>query len=131
MSGASLSPMLTIPDIIDNCSYREARAKLVAMGFKVGTTEYIPGEGDWLYGLKSGGRMLHNGQKVSVNDVIVMQVGDGMRDMSDSIVYAEPEFYDELGDSVEAVPPSVGVLYTTPEQSGDVDEFEVVTGPEQ
>ena len=128
---SSHSPMLTIPDIIDNCSYREARAKLVAMGFKVGTTEYIPGEGDWLYGLKSGGRMLHNGQKVSVNDVIVMQVGDGMRDMSDSIVYAEPEFYDELGDSVEAVPPSDGVLYTTPEQSGDVDEFEVVTGPEQ
>lgn len=128
---SSHSPMLTIPDIIDNCSYREARAKLVAMGFKVGTTEYIPGEGDWLYGLKSKGQLLHNGQKVSVNDVIVMQVGDGMRDMNDSIVYAEPEFYDEFGDSVEVVPPSDGVLYTGPEQNGEVDEFEVVTGPEQ
>ena len=113
---SSHSPMLTIPDIIDNCSYREARAKLVAMGFKVGTTEYIPGEGDWLYGLKSKGQLLHNGQKVSVNDVIIMQVGDGMRDMNDSIVYAEPEFYDEFGDSVEVVPPSDGVLYTGPEQ---------------
>ena len=40
---SSHSPMLTIPDIIDNCSYREARAKLTAMGFKVGPTEYIPG----------------------------------------------------------------------------------------
>lgn len=128
---SSHSPMLTIPDIIDNCSYREARAKLVAMGFKVGTTEYIPGEGDWLYGLKSKGQLLHNGQKVSVNDVIIMQVGDGMRDMNDSIVYAEPEFYDEFGDSVEVVPPSDGVLYTGPEQNGEVDEFEVVTGPEQ
>ena len=128
---SSHSPMLTIPDIIDNCSYREARAKLVAMGFKVGTTEYIPGEGDWLYGLKTKGQLLHNGQKVSVNDVIIMQVGDGMRDMNDSIVYAEPEFYDEFGDSVEVVPPSDGVLYTGPEQNGEVDEFEVVTGPEQ
>ena len=128
---SSHSPMLTIPDIIDNCSYREARAKLIAMGFKIGPTEYIPGEGEWLYGLKSGGRLLHNGQKVSVNDVIVMQVGDGMRDMSDSIVYAEPEFYDGFSDSTEMVPPSDGVLYTGPEESGDVDEFEVVTGPEQ
>jgi hypothetical protein len=128
---SSHSPMLTIPDIIDNCSYREARAKLIAMGFKIGPTEYIPGEGEWLYGLKSGGRLLHNGQKVSVNDVIVMQVGDGMRDMSDSIVYAEPEFYDGFGDSTEIVSPSDGVLYTGPEESGDVDEFEVVTGPEQ
>ena len=66
-----------------------------------------------------------------MNDVIVMQVGDGMRDMNDSIVYAEPEFYDEFGDSVEVVPPSDGVLYTGPEQNGEVDEFEVVTGPEQ
>lgn len=128
---SSHSPMLIIPDIIDNCSYREARAKLIAMGFKIGPTEYIPGEGEWLYGLKSGGRLLHNGQKVSVNDVIVMQVGDGMRDMSDSIVYAEPEFYDEFGDSTEMVSPSDGVLYTGPEENGDVDEFEVVTGPEQ
>ena len=128
---SSHSPMLTIPDIIDNCSYREARAKLIAMGFKIGPTEYIPGEGEWLYGLKSKGRLLQNGQKVSVNDVIVMQVGDGMRDMNDSIVFAEPEFYDEFGDSAMALPPSDGVLYTGPEQSGDVDEFEVVTGPEQ
>ena len=128
---SSHSPMLTIPDIIDNCSYREARAKLIAMGFKIGPTEYIPGEGEWLYGLKSKGRLVQNGQKASVNDVIVMQVGDGMRDMNDSIVFAEPEFYDEFGDSATALPPSDGVLYTGPEQSGDVDEFEVVTGPEQ
>ena len=128
---SSHSPMLAIPDIIDNCSYREARAKLIAMGFKVGTTEYISGEKEWLYGLKSNGKMLRNGQRVSVNDIIIMQVGDGMRDMNDSIVYAEPEdFYSEYGDSVLEPVPSDGVLYTAPEQEGDVDEFEVVTGPE-
>ena len=33
---AANTPTLTIPDVIDNSSYREARAKLEAMGFKVG-----------------------------------------------------------------------------------------------
>ena len=72
---SSSSPVLTIPDIIDNCSYREARAKLMAMGFKVGPTEYIPGEKDWVYGLKSKGRSLRTGDKISVNDIVTIQVG--------------------------------------------------------
>ena len=63
---SSASPVLTIPDIIDNCSYREAKAKLTAMGFKVGSVEYMPGEKDWVYGLKSKGRNLQNGQNLSI-----------------------------------------------------------------
>ena len=129
---SSHSPTLTIPDIIDNCSYREARAKLTAMGFKVGPTEYIPGEKDWVYGLKSKGRMLRTGEKVSVNDVLVIQVGDGMRDLEDSVVFANPDdYYYGEEDSVAQPMQADGVLYTGPEAEGDVDEFEVVTGPEQ
>lgn len=125
------SPMLTIPDIIDNCSYREARAKLTAMGFRVGSAEYISGEKDWVYGLKSKGRMLRTGEKISINDAIIIQVGDGMRDMADSIVYAEPdEFYGEYGDSLTPPAQRDGGIYVDPNQEGDVDEFEVVTGPE-
>ena len=45
------SPRITIPDVIDNSSLREAMAKLTAMGFKLGTPEYIPGEEDWVYGI--------------------------------------------------------------------------------
>ncbi len=128
---SSHSPMLTVPDIIDNCSYREARAKLAAMGFKLGPTQYIPGEKEWVYGLKSNGRLLRTGQKVSVNDVVIIQVGDGMRDLEDSVVYTVPEDYGGgLGDSLAEPIPSDGVYYTAPEQEGDVDEFEVVTGPE-
>lgn len=128
---SSHSPMLTIPDIIDNCSYREARAKLIAMGFRVGPTEYIPGEKEWVYGLKSKGVMLHTGQKVSVNDIIVIQVGDGMRDMEDSVIYAEPEdYFGEDGDSLVSSDTQGGDIYSVPETEGDVDEFEVVTGPE-
>lgn len=128
---SSSSPMLTVPDIIDNCSYREARAKLIAMGFKVGPTEYIPGEKDWVYGLKAGGQMLRNGQKVSVNDVLILQVGDGMRDMSDSIIYADPDYYDDYGNdsSVHHSVSDPSVQYGSGQES-DVDEFEVVTGPE-
>lgn len=128
---SSSSPVLTIPDLIDNCSYREARAKLTAMGFKVGPTEYIPGEKDWVYGLKSKGRSLQNGQKISVNDVVILQVGDGMRDMNDSVIYADPSFYfDEYGDSLHASSPSNDGSMESGTSGNDVDEFEVVTGPE-
>ena len=121
---SSASPVLTIPDIIDNCSYREAKAKLTAMGFKVGSVEYMPGETDWVYGLKSKGRNLQNGQKVSVTDVIVIQVGDGMRDLNESVEFAEPStYYDEYGDSLSSG-------YNHDYGGGqDVDEFEVVTAP--
>jgi len=50
------SPTITLPDIIDNCSLREAMAKLTAMGFKLGTPQYIPGEKDWVYGILVKGR---------------------------------------------------------------------------
>lgn len=128
---SSNSPVLTVPDIIDNCSYREARAKLMAMGFKVGPTEYIPGEKDWVYGLRSKGRNLRNGEKVSVNDVVIIQVGDGMRDMNDSIIYADPSsYYGIYGDSINDLEPVEQGHSGTGGGAGDVDEFEVVTGPE-
>ena len=55
---SSHSPMVSLPDIIDNCSYREARAKLMAMGFKVCEPQLVPGEKDWVYGVVSKGRHL-------------------------------------------------------------------------
>ncbi len=113
------SPMLTIPDIIDNCSYREARAKLSAMGFKVGPTEYIPGEKDWLYGLKHKGVLLHKGSKVSVDDIIIMQVGDGLRDENDTIMYMDADDFMPVGPEDE---------FNDSEQDEE-DDFEVVTGP--
>ncbi len=118
------SPMLTIPDIIDNCSYREARAKLTAMGFKVGPTEYIPGEKDWLYGLKHKGVLLHNGSKVSVDDVIIMQVGDGLRDENDTIMYMDAGGLGVDRDDFLPVGPEEGNG-----SEDDEDDFEVVTGP--
>lgn len=121
------SPMLALPDLIDNNSYREARANLIAMGFKVGPPQYVSGEKDWVYGITCRGQNLHNGQRVSVDDVLTIQVGDGVMNMDEDITYTDPE-YSNNGDSLlhHGSHAESGVI----EGSGGNDEFEVVTGPE-
>ncbi len=87
------SPRITIPDVIDNSSLREAMAKLTAMGFKLGTPQYVPGEEDWVYGILVQGRHVVAGDKVSVDDVLIIQVGNGQRDSSDSIDMVDPVYH--------------------------------------
>ena len=53
---SSHTPTLSLPDVIDNSSLREAMAKLSAMGFKLGQPKFIPGEKDWVYGITANGR---------------------------------------------------------------------------
>lgn len=113
------SPVITIPDVIDNSSLREAMAKLTAMGFKLGSPQYIPGEEDWVYGILVKGRHVVAGDKVSIDDVLIIQVGNGRRDAGDSV-----EMVDPMGDNHELL-----------EGSGEaedeaVDNFEVVPGTE-
>lgn len=122
------SPMLTLPDLIDNNSYREARANLIAMGFKVGPPQYVSGEKEWVYGITCRGQNLHNGQRVSVDDVLTIQVGDGVMNMDEDITYMDLEYSRNDNDSVSATGQghNQGVI----EGSGGHDEFEVVTGPE-
>ena len=112
---ASKSPTITVPDIIDNSSLREAMAKLTAMGFKVGQPEFVPGEKDWVYGILCRGRRLVAGDKVSVDDYVIIQVGNGMRDGEEEVGYV---------DQVD------GGSYEDSESYGDIDEFEEVTSPE-
>ncbi len=126
---ASSTPTLTIPDVIDNSSYREARARLTAMGFKVGDPEYVPGERDWVYGIKCKGRLVSTGQRVPVDAFIIIQVGDGRRDLSDNVAYmeVEPEYHEVIEEEVIDGDNPTG-------NEGGVDEeddFEVVTSPEE
>lgn len=113
---ADHTPTLTIPDVIDNSSLREAMAKLTAMGFKLGAPQYIPGEEDWVYGILVKGRHVVAGDKVSIDDVLTIQVGNGQRDASDSVSFVDP-----VGshDNFEEMSPSE-----------DEDNFEVVPGSE-
>lgn len=126
---ASSTPTLTIPDVIDNSSYREARARLTVMGFKVGDPEYVPGERDWVYGIKCKGRLVGTGQRVPVDAYIIIQVGDGRRDLSDSVAYmeAEPVQHEETEEVI------IDGDNPTGNEGGaeEVDEFEVVTSPEE
>ena len=109
---AASAPSLVIPDIIDNNSLREAQAQLLSMGFKVGEPEYIPGEKDWVYGILVNGKHVKTGDRVSSDAVIVLQVGDGTRQISDTAGLKEPEYeeieveertprYDEVEEYVE------------------------------
>ncbi len=87
------TPRRELPDVIDNSSMRDAQSKLTAMGFRLGETEFIPGEREWVYGIKCGGKQLASGDKVSVEDVLILQVGDGRRTLSDSVTYVDSGNY--------------------------------------
>lgn len=93
------APTLVLPDIIDNGSWREVRSKLLSMGFRLAEPEYIPGEKDWIYGVKVGGRRIKVGDRVSVEAKLVIVVGDGTRSASDSINFATSSL--EFEDYVE------------------------------
>ena len=116
------TPTLAIPDVIENSSYREARAKLEAMGFKVGEPHRIPGERDWVYGIRVKGRNVTAGQRVSIEDVLVLQIGDGMIDADDSVVFATPIYGDYYNDSIYNEGGSQDVITS----EGGEDDFEVV-----
>lgn len=125
---ASSSPTLVIPDIVDNSSYREAKAKLIAMGFKLAEPRFIPGEKDWVYGVTSGGRSLNTGDRVPVDARLVILVGDGLRNEEDSVNFVDSEdtfIEDEYGD------PTHENGITEEPNATEKDEFEVVTEPEQ
>lgn len=112
---ASHSPEISLPDIIDNSSLREAMAKLTAMGFKLTQPQFVPGEKDWVYGVLAGSRQLQAGDKVSVDTPITIQVGNGQLSAEDSI-----NFVDHSTDNDDII-----------DEGGDVDEFHEVTAPEE
>ena len=109
------TPTITLPDIIDNSSVREAIAKLTAMGFKVGPPQYIVGEREWVYGATVNGRHVSAGERIPVGAVVVLQVGNGSRSADDSSIdYVEP-------------------IYNNQQEAGgenEVDEFDVVSPTE-
>ena len=84
---AAHPPMLTIPDVIDNGSWREVRSMMLSAGFNMVEPEYIPGEKDWIYSIKANGRQAKYGDRVSVSDKIQLVIGNGLRGEADSIMF--------------------------------------------
>ena len=104
------SPSFAIPDLVDNSSYREAEAKLMAIGFKLLPPKLIPGEKDWVYGIMTRGRRLSTGDMVSIDSPLTLMIGSGTYDKDDEdLEYLEPEYRMMLGE--------------------ETDEFEEVTEP--
>lgn len=69
-------PKVAIPDIIDNSSYRQAEARLRALGFKLTAPEVISGEKDWVYAVKYQNKELLNGEKIPRESVLTLCIGD-------------------------------------------------------
>ncbi len=94
---AGHSPIRAVPEIVDNSSAREAKAKLNALGFNRVEIQYVPGEKDWVYGLKCDGKEVANGEQLSVDSRLILIVGDGERDLNDSIISVPSNFVLDRG----------------------------------
>lgn len=97
---ASEKPTLTLPDIVDNSSEREAIAKLRILGFKVGATQYVPGEKGWVYGVLCRGRRLMAGDHVPIDAMVVLQVGNGSLSEDADLEVTDAEYTDREDDDV-------------------------------
>lgn len=108
------SPSFALPDIVDNCSFREAEAKLTALGFRLLEPKRISGEMDWVYGILSRGRRVATGDIVSVEHPLTLIIGNGTYDdEAGDIEYVEPEFRGDDADEeddFEEVPELQGLF---------------------
>lgn len=109
------SPTVAIPDVVDNSSYREAEAKLIALGFKLLPPKRILGERDWVYGILCRGRQINTGDRVSIDTPLTLMIGNGQYGADEDIDYTEPE-----------------IVYPEEEiDGGGMDEFEEVDPEEE
>lgn len=86
------SPSFPIPDVVDNSSYREAEAKLTALGFKLMPPQEVPGEKDWVYGILCKGHRVAAGDHISIDNPLTLMIGSGTYDSDEEIDYIEPEY---------------------------------------
>ena len=91
------SPTFAIPDVVDNSSYREAEAKLVAIGFKLDPPQQVEGEKDWVYGVLCRGRRVSTGDRISIDSPLTLLIGNGHYSSDAEIDYIEPENQDVQG----------------------------------
>lgn len=96
----TLTPTRVMPDIADNCSVREAEAKLKALGFKLAPNEYTEGDKDWVLGVKCRGRNIAAGERVPVDAPVTLVVGNSDPDGDlDDEGFDGWESVDSLGDA--------------------------------
>lgn len=85
-------PMVTLPSVTDNCSLREAEARLKSSGFVVSGVLYQDGEKDWVYSVLCNGKELYNGESIARGSNLVLVVGNGNRPVRSESVIDEDYF---------------------------------------
>ena len=101
------SPSFAIPDVVDNSSFREAEAKLTAIGFKLTPPQQVEGEKDWVYGILYRGRRVSTGDRISIDSPLTLLVGNGH--------YGAEEEIDYIGSEAQPM-----------QEEGETDEFEEI-----
>ena len=87
-------PLVALPHIVDNCSLREAEARLRAAGFKLAERQKINGEVDWVYHVLKGEDTLHNGDKVPAGATLTLCIGNGDEAVDDSEPIMEESWFE-------------------------------------
>ncbi|MBR2235134.1 MAG: PASTA domain-containing protein [Prevotella sp.] len=89
-------PRVRIPDLIDNCSYREAQARLQQLEFRLLPPKLIDGEKDWVYGIQWEGHNVKAGDMIARESQLTLVIGNGAYDEDDGGEYFDDEegYYD-------------------------------------
>ena len=85
-------PMVTLPSVTDNCSLREAEARLKASGFVISGVLQQDGEKDWVYSVLCNGKELYNGESIARGSNLVLVVGNGNKPVRKESVIDEDYF---------------------------------------
>ena len=78
-------PMITVPDIADNSSLRQAESRLRAAGFQLTPHDTIDGELDWVYGIRYNGRELNGEEKIPEGSTLTLIIGGGDKIKADTL----------------------------------------------
>ena len=91
-------PTRAVPDVADNSSLRAAESQLRAAGFKLGKTEYVDGDQDWVYEIRYQGKEIKAGTEIPEGSVLTIVAGNGnpveIIEEVDSTTIIDSEFFD-------------------------------------
>lgn len=100
-------PCEKIPDLIDNCSYREAEARLKSLGFELLAPKLIDGEKDWVYGIQYRGRSLMSGESIPRESELTLVIGNGAtgeeRELEEVTSEEDSSSADDIDDFLEVI----------------------------
>ena len=103
-------PRVRIPDLVDNCSYREAEARLRQLEFRLLPPKLIDGEKDWVYGIQLDGRDVRAGDMVARESMLTLVIGNGAFDEDYNDEFTDDEYSDDTYND-------------RPVEEGEMDDF--------